>query len=594
MSKFKIIIISLLVILSSNFVYSADLFNNSKSSIIQKNSLIDFNQNKNNGPLEVNEAFQPDFILGNESFEVTFNIQSKYYIYKEKISLNINGKTYPLSMPKSEKKNDPIFGNVDVFENYTTFKTIINSKEDKLDIVLKYQGCSEEFKICYPMETKNIIFPNIYKDNYSDLNQVTQPTINEEQNNITENTNIFNNSSDANFISDFIAKENYPFTLLVFLFLGILMAFTPCIFPMVPIISGLIVKHDKQNPLKVSILYVLGIALCYSIIGLVLKLLNFNIQIALQNIYLLIITSIFMFILAANMFGWINLTMPTFLQSKIHDKTVRLDKSNNPLSLIAIGFLSALILSPCAVAPLAGTLLFASQYDNIIYSSTLLFILGIGSGIPLIIWATSIRKFLPKAGKWMYEVKNVLGLLLVFVGLYLLSKIIPLNDGSFISILFKTSIFGVFVAYIIRFLETSKKNKIILFLIFFLLSLNINMNKNVNNIDNAKNYFINISKLEDIVINKKTLLYVGADWCVSCKEMEYTTFSDPNVITELKNFNVYFLDITNIDEEKKKILQKFNLQIAPFYVLYDKEGTQKKEIYIGYIDKNKFLEILKK
>lgn len=575
------------------FLQANDLFGNNgiKSSIIEKNNLVNFGQEQVNGPLDVEMAFQPDFILNNDKFEVTFNLQNKYYIYKDKIKLSVNGKSYKLNMPESINKNDPVFGNVEVFENFTMMDTKLNTFQDNLNISLQYQGCSEEFKICYPVEVKNTTLKNIYKKDYIQENDNKNIKIDDD---ISVNT-ILNKSTDANFISNFIAKENYFITLFIFLLFGLLMAFTPCIFPMVPILSGLIVKHDKNHPFILSSLYVLGIALCYASIGFILKIINFNIQIALQNIYLLIFTSLIMLLLAASMFGFVNLRMPSFIQSKLHNETEKLDKSKNPLALIGIGYLSALILSPCAVAPLAGTLLFASQYDSIFYSSALLFTLGIGSGIPLIIWGTSMKKILPKSGNWMYEVKNFIGLLLVAVSFYLLSKIIPINDDGLLSILFKSTIIMTLIAYILKFADITLKNKIIAFLIGFILIFNININNSSNiKSENAKNSFINITSLNEIQPNSKSLLYVGADWCVSCKEMEYTTFADKDVISELKNYKVYFLDITEMSESKKKILNKFNLQIAPFYVLYDNEGNQKKEIHIGYIEKSKFLEILKK
>jgi thiol:disulfide interchange protein DsbD len=591
MFKLKNIVLTGLVALCSFSVniQANELFGNTKGSLIEKNNI--FNMEKtSSGPLEVEQAFQPDFSLNKDSFDVTFNLQNKYYIYQDKIKLSVNGKSYNLEMPKPIVKNDPVFGTVNVFENYTTFKTHINSKDDLLNISLQYQGCSEEFKICYPVEIKKISLNNIYQDKYKE-----EPVDTVKEIIIEKDSSIFDKASDATFISKFIAKENYAVTLSIFLLFGILMAFTPCVFPMIPILSGLIVKDNKRHPFVLSSLYVLGIALCYASIGVVLKLINFNIQIALQNIYLLIVTSILMFVLALNMFGFINLSMPASIQSKLHNKTVDLEKNKSPFKLIAIGYLSALILSPCAVAPLAGTLLFASQYDSIVYSSLLLFTLGLGSGIPLILWGTSMKKILPKSGMWMYEVKNFIGMLLIAVGLYLISKLIPWNDGSLLSAIYRTVVFGSVIGYVIKFFDFNLRNKIVSFIISVLIifSFNISNNAHIVKNENAKNDFIKIEKIEDIKTDQLSMLYVGADWCVSCKEMENYTFSDQTVINELKNYKVYFLDITEMSDSKKEILNKFNLQIAPFYVLYDKEGNQKNEIHIGYIEKNKFLEILK-
>lgn len=604
----KVLLITALIASSNAMALDKGLFSNSKSSLIEKESVFQTRgySDSKKGPLDVEQAFQPDFILDNNKFEVTFNVQERYYIYKDKLSLKVNGKDYALNMPEAIMKNDPVFGNVYTYEGYTEFDTLINSNKDKLDIQLKYQGCSDEYKICYPMETYNTSLTNIYKNNYVEdkvdavttietatLSPVKETTIAP----MEKSTSFFDNADDAGFIAKFIKQENYAVTLGLFLVFGILMAFTPCTFPMIPILSSIIMKHEGKNPLVLSTLYVIGIALCYASIGLVLKLFNFNIQILLQNIYLLIATSIVMFILALSMFGFINFRMPAFIQGKISEKASTLDKSNNPLSLVLSGFLSALILSPCAVAPLAGTLIFASQYDSLFYSTLLLLTLGIGSGIPLILWGTSFRKVMPKAGNWMYHIKDFIGVMLLVVGLYLLAKIIPFDGSSLTSILFKTACFSVIIGYLIKFFDFSIKNKILLFVITFIMMFSFNMKTNDHTTQapqNAKAAFLSVNSLADIKEAPNTMVYVGADWCVSCKEMELTTYADSDVIDALKGYTVYYVDITNMDANKKEILKKYDLQIAPFYVLYDKEGKRKDETYIGYLNKTKFLEIIKK
>lgn len=605
----KVLLITALIASSNAMALDNGLFSNSKSSLIEKESVFQASgySDSKKGPLDVEQAFQPDFILDNQKFEVTFNVQERYYIYKDKLSLKVNGKDYTLNMPEAIMKNDPVFGNVYTYEGYTEFNTSINSNKDKLDIQLKYQGCSDEYKICYPMETYNTSLTNIYKNNYvkeidtnltalTESSKVTLTTETTDAND-SKSTSFFYNADDAGFIAKFIKKENYAVTLGLFLLFGILMAFTPCTFPMIPILSSIIMKHEGKNPLVLSTLYVIGIALCYASIGLVLKLFNFNIQILLQNIYLLIATSIVMFILALSMFGFINFRMPAFIQGKISEKASSLDKSSNPLSLVTSGFLSALILSPCAVAPLAGTLIFASQYDSIVYSTLLLLTLGLGSGIPLILWGTSFRKMMPKAGNWMYHVKDFIGVMLLVVGLYLLAKIIPFDGNSLTSIIFKTACFSVVIGYLIKFFDFSIKNKILLFFITFIMMFSFNMKTNehvTQSPQNAKTAFLPAKSLADIKESPYTMVYVGADWCVSCKEMELTTYADSDVIEALKGYTVYYVDITEMDANKKEILKKYDLQIAPFYVLYDKEGKRKDETYIGYLNKTKFLEIIKK
>lgn len=565
------------------FIFSLFLFSN----ISNATGLNFISSSKSNSPLPVEEAFQPEINLLEKEFQVNFNVQPKHYLYKDKIKLFVNNEEISLNKKEGTLKNDPLFGKVFIYENFTTFKPNINSEKEKLNITLKYQGCSEEFQICYPPEEYTIVKDNKYIKNFQKVDS-------EEIEKIVNYKDILNNQSDANKISNYINDQKPLFIILIFLLLGLLMAFTPCVFPLVPIISAIVVKHDKKHPLIVSSLYVLGIGLCYSAIGIIINLFDFNIQIALQNIYFLWGTAIFIFILALSMFGFINLRVPNFIQNKIQEKNQKLDNNKHYYSLVLSGFLSALILSPCAIAPLAGALLFASQYDSIFFSSLILFVLGIGSGIPLIIFSSSLKKLLPKTGIWMYEVKNGIGMMMIFISYYLISTIIPLNSSDFSSNLFKIVIFSTLIAYLLKFISLDFKSKSILFIISILLLFSNFNNSEQKNVENIKKEFELIENINDLKINKKTLVYVGADWCVACKQMENLTFKNEEVISKLKEFKIYYVDITELTNEEKIILNKYNLQIAPFYVLYDSEGKQSKEINIGYLEKNKFLEILNK
>lgn len=565
------------------------------TNITTANTFDNFLSNKQTKPLDVTEAFQPEIVLNKDSIDVNFNIQPKHYLYKDKIHIYVNDKELLMNMPIALDKLDPVYGQVKIFEGYTTVKSStnnINIPDYKIKVV--YQGCSEEFSICYPVET---LVKNLKNESYNP-NIIPQDLISKETTSEVKTIPTVN-YDDSSSIVKLIANENSIVVVFMFLGFGLLMAFTPCVFPMVPILSSIIVKHDKKHPFVVSLLYVIGMGLCYASIGFILKLFNFNIQIALQNKYILIATALFMLLLASSMFGLINFRLPYFIQNKIHDKTEKLDKNKNPLSLIAIGYLSALMLSPCAVAPLAGTLLFASQYDSIVYSSFLLFILGLGSGIPLILWGTSFKKLLPKTGVWMYEIKYVMGMLMVFTSFYLLDKIIPFSTTDTLSpIIFKSLLITTIIAYLAKFIKIDIKSKIIIVLISFITILSSNFNPNVSEIKipHIKDSFIRINSLQELnkEINGKSLVYVGADWCTSCKQMESSTLKDPEVIKNLREFKVLYLDITEMTDEKKKVLEHFNLQIAPFYVLYNSMGKKDNDIYIGYLNKEKFLEILHK
>lgn len=534
-----------------------------------------------NEALSVEEAFQPEVNLLEDNIQINFNIQPNYYIYKEKLKLFVNDEEIVFDKKEGILKDDPLFGKVYTYENFTSFNAFINSSKEKLNIVLNYQGCSEEFSICYPPEEITILKDNIYIDNFKKVE--------------TSYKDILSSQSDAFTISNYIKDQSSFIIIIVFFLLGLLMAFTPCVFPLIPIISAIVLKHDKKKPLVVSSLYVLGIGLCYASIGVIINLFDFNIQIALQNIYLLWGTAFLVFFLSFSMFGWIELRVPNFIQNKIQEKNQKLDENKNYYSLVLSGYLSALILSPCAVAPLAGALLFSSQYESLFFSSLILFVLGIGSGVPLILFSSSLKKVLPKTGAWMYEIKNGIGMMMIFISYYLVSKIIPLNSNDISSIIFKILIISTLIGYLLKFVTLELKSKIIFLIISIILLTTIFTNKPATeDVVSIKEDFTILNKLEDLKIEGKTMIYVGAEWCVSCKQMENSTFKNEAVIEKIKEFKVYYVDITDLSKDEQIILKKYNLQIAPFYVLYNSKGIQSKEINIGYLDKNKFLEILNK
>lgn len=555
---------------------------------LSSQSVAGFLDSPTNKPLSPQDAFQPSIEVKDNSINLSFNIQPKYYLYKEKFKLTVNNNDNSLDFPISTTKDDPVFGRVEIYENYTTLKSNIKDTTNRfLEIELRYQGCSEEFHICYPEEMVNKTIENPLFGKIDALTKVEDKKVNIQKVEI--------DSDNATYISSFIKEQNALIALFIFLFLGIAMAFTPCTFPMIPIISRLILNNKNNKAFTSSLAYIIGIGLCYASIGFVIKIFDFNIQIAAQNIYILIATALVMFVLALSMFDIINIQMPSSIQTRINKKA---DNIGNG-SLIAImcsGFLSALVLSPCAVGPLAGTLLFASQYDGFLYPSLLLFILGLGSGIPLLLWSTSLKKFLPKTGKWMYEIKFYMGVALLLVALYMIGKIIPLSSSDTISpAILKSLYMGILASVIIRYLSFGFKDKAIMTILIVVFSFFFsNTHTVVDKEESIKKNFTHITNTNELKLDGKTLLYVGADWCVSCRQMENTTFKSPKVKESLKNFKVYYLDITTMTKEKREILDKFNLQIAPFYVLYDSKGNQYNNIYIGYLNEEKFLEMIDK
>lgn len=546
--------------------------------------------------LPAQEAFQPNISSKNNKLIVNFNIQNGYYIYKNKFELKINGQKidngnidYPIN---SLEKNDDIFGKVSVYEYNSTFTTNLDNSPN-YNIEMSYQGCSEAYNICYPKEK---IIKNITNLNYLETKE------SKTTNNIKLTTN------DSSEIKSIIEDKSFIITTITFFGIGLLLCLSPCVFPTLPLISGLVIGSNKK-PLLVSSIYGLGFVFSYAMIGLIIDLFSINLQVAIQNPIFIISSGILFIILGAltlfsdGSFGTQN------LNSKI-DSAIRKINNKNLLTTFIIGFLSSLILSPCAVAPLGATLIFISQKSQLFYGMWLLSILALGMIAPMVLMATVLKKLMPKTGEWLYDARKILGFLLFGFSLYTFSRYI------------QPVLFNYLMIFIMITLLISINNKILRIIvlglslfIFNIFNPNIFLSKESNNEyniqhENLSSYFLHVSNMNELngiihnaeAENKEVIVYVGADWCIACREMEKTSFADIDVINyykkqkeEEKNKIFVKVDISELTDEKKEILTMYNLQIAPYFVIYNQDNNKKlniSKISIGYLESSGLKKIL--
>lgn len=535
--------------------------------------------------LNAQDAFRPAITKEKNKLNISFDIQNGYYIYKDKFHLKINNKEIDsknISFPQNEIiKNDSVYGKTNVYEYNAIFNAKLENKKD-YNVELSYQGCSETYNICYPVETINKKFDN---PDYIDTEKK------ESYNVLAEN--------DISTIQDNITNNSIISTTVTFFFIGLLLCLSPCVFPTLPLISGIVIGNSRK-PLIVSSMYGLGFITSYAFIGLIVDLFSTNLQLVIQQpIFIYTTAIIFTFL------GILTLSKDssfTFngLNNKINQK-INTISNKSLLSTFVIGFFSSLILSPCAVAPLGATILFITQENKLFYGMFLLSVLAFGMILPLILMATAFKKMIPKSGDWLIEARKILGFILIGFAIYTLSRF--MNEQIFIL----SIIFSVTSLIIIL------NNKILK--IFILAIALIGANHYKDNFISHPSYSIekqglesyfskigSLSELNNIIKdsekeNKSLIVYVGADWCVSCREMKATSFKDDSVINSYLNGDkkIAYLDISVINDDNRNVLKSFGLEIAPYFVIYKYDENKKliiDSISVGYMDSSKIKKIL--
>jgi thiol:disulfide interchange protein DsbD len=351
---------------------------------------------------------------------------------------------------------------------------------------------------------------------------------------------------------------------------GLLLSFTPCVLPMIPILSSIIVgsqskqvqnnhKPCKLHAFGLSVAYVLGMALSYTLAGIAAGLSGSLISQSLQSPWILALTALLFVALAFSMFGFYELKLPTVLENKILGVSQKL-KGGEFLGVFIMGVISALIVSPCVAAPLAGALIYIGQTHNVLLGGVGLFALAVGMGVPLLLIGASAGSLLPKAGAWMTVVRNLFGVLMLVMAAYLVWPILPNAVTQPVN-----NVLG---------LETTSH-------------LPFQRVKSVTELDAA------IKNAVMTGTGKTVMLDFYADWCTSCKEMEKFTFSEKSVQAALKDVVLLQADVTENNADDQALLKRFNLFGPPGIIFFDTAGNEIQTRVIGYKNAEDFTKILK-
>ncbi|HUN69665.1 MAG TPA: protein-disulfide reductase DsbD [Burkholderiales bacterium] len=488
--------------------------------------------------LEPEKAFRMSTrAIDAQTVEVSFAIAEGYYLYRERFKFSLEpGSKASLGEPQfppGTRKKDEFFGEVETYRKQVVIRVPVSGLDaagGTLGLNVTSQGCADA-GVCYvPMDSKATI-------QLAALSTSPEPRIDAAPELSTQ-------SSDLEIARLF--DSGGPLLVLAsFLGFGLLLAFTPCVLPMVPILSGIIVgegRHlGKLRAFLLSLAYVLGMAVTYAVAGVAAAWSGTMIAAALQNIWVLGAFALVFVVLALSMFGAYELQLPGFLRHPLSSASHRL-AGGKLASVAGMGVLSAVIVSPCVAAPLAGALLYISQTRNVALGGGALFAMALGMGIPLLAVGISEGALLPRAGPWMVRVKQVFGVLLLAVALWIVWPVLRPSGGS--------------------------------------------------------TQFIPVASIAELDGRLKSpgrpvMLDFYADWCVSCKEMDALTFSDPRIKPRLDAMLLLQADVTANTAEHKALLKRFSLFGPPGIIFFDAEGREIKGLrVIGYQNAERFQRTL--
>ncbi len=564
--------------------------------------------------LEPDKAFRFSAqALDAATVEVRYAIADGYYLYRERFRFAAEPVSVTLGQPqfpKGQIHEDKFFGKQEIYRKEVRIRLPLEADgAGRLKLLVTSQGCAD-LGVCYvpQVQSAELRLASL-GGSRSSISKESEPLTSSPERTSSAV------SDDVRFAGVLESGRLWA-VMAVFFGAGLLLTFTPCVLPMIPILSGIIVgegrKLTRGRALLVSLAYVLGMAVTYTAIGIAAALSGSLLSAALQNAWVLGAFAFVFVVLALSMFGFYELQLPSGWQARLTEASNRLGGGHWG-AVALMGMLSAAIVSPCVVAPLAGALLYIGQTRDTILGGTALFSMAIGMGVPLVLVGVSGGVLLPKAGQWMRAVKQFFGVLLLAVAIWILSPVIPMAAQMFLWAALLTGA-GVFL----RVLEPLGKEASgweRLGKVAGILALLLAAAQGIGALSGARDplrplaglfaqsreeplQFETVKTLADLDARLKTadkavMLDFYADWCVSCKEMERFTFSDPQVRARLAGMTLLRADVTANSAGDKALLKRYRLFGPPGIVFFDAGGREIEGLrVIGYQPPEKFIKSL--
>lgn len=526
--------------------------------------------------LQVDEAFQIESEQRGDQLLLTLHIADDYYLYRHSLRFKGNNLTFSEpTLPEGTEHEDDFFGKTRVYYQQVSIAVPLKEVGDGATLRVRYQGCTDG--LCYPPTDKLIdVAPLVTATTAStaDTAQSVAPVSQQDQ------------------LAAALGHQGFWLSIVAFFALGLGLAFTPCVFPMYPILTGIIAgaghRLSTGRAFLLSMVYVQGMAVTYTLLGLVVASAGLKFQAALQHPYVLIGLSVMFVLLALSMFGLYTLQLPSSLQTRLSGLSNR-QQGGSVVGVAIMGMISGLVCSPCTTAPLSGALIYVAQSGDLWLGGAALYALSLGMGLPLLLLGTSGGKLLPKAGAWMDVIKQLFGFALLAVPILLLSRLWSDQVTTLAWLGWGLLLCG-YLYHHNQHQPHSVAKSVRGFVLLLAMISAVVVGKDLlqpappaaitADASQTAPRFIRVKTLDDLKVQlaaargKPVLLDLYADWCVACKEFEHKTFSDPAVRARFGQMVLLQADVTANDDADIELLNTLNVLGLPTLIFFDREGKE--------------------
>ncbi|WP_416306955.1 protein-disulfide reductase DsbD [Neptunicella sp. SCSIO 80796] len=540
--------------------------------------------------LPVDQAFAFEFVQKGDQLTLSWQIAEGYYLYKKQFKTVVkDAQLGEPVFPKGKEHEDEFFGVSEVFYQQVDIQyPIIESMQDGV-VKIRYQGCADA-GLCYPPTTQVVYLQKVDATNQASTDPAltTQTTVSQESPASAQ-------SQQFDLADQLTRGDNLAYTLLLFLGLGVLLAFTPCVFPMYPILSAIVLGQGKQisstKAFSLSFIYVQGMALTYSVLGLIVASAGVQFQAALQHPAILVTLIVIFVLLALVMFGTWELQLPSKWQEKLNNLSNK-QTAGSVVGVFIMGAISGLVASPCTTAPLTGILLFVAQSGDLLLGFAALYVLSLGMGIPLILFALTSGKLLPKAGNWMNVVKVTFGFMMLSVAILFVERMVTNIWTDLAWSLLGLALFSYWQVMNQSSEQTLMKGlrTLVIFLGLFSSALYgyhslFPQTAQPTGQETTVQHDVSFTRVKDLqdfqtklaaanAEGKSVMVDLYADWCVACKEFEKYTFPKPVVKKALENTVLMQIDLTDNTAVNLDFQDHFQVLGLPTILFFDTKGNE--------------------